>query len=200
MKTKGTVILFTLAFLLGASLFIAGCELKGKDEGAQLPTRGYGTFKMHIEDLGPVREVNEAGQFTGRRGFNFDADEDGVAENFYQIDKPTGGIVALSFDQVTGEANGGLPVAMQLFRAGQQDYEIPLQSLTSWIKIDQALGYRRAQYVDQPDILVYEDRIADKQLEAPMTGARRLSGVGSFGPFSSLSRSTICRKPPLSVP
>ena len=33
-----------------------------------------------------------------------------------------------------------------------------------------------------------------------ISGKRRLSGVGSFGPVSSLSRSTICRKPPLSVP
>ena len=31
-------------------------------------------------------------------------------------------------------------------------------------------------------------------------GGRRLSGVGSFGPFSSFSRSTICRTPPLLVP
>ena len=32
------------------------------------------------------------------------------------------------------------------------------------------------------------------------TGARRFSGVGSFGPFSSFSRSTICSTPPLLVP
>jgi len=33
-----------------------------------------------------------------------------------------------------------------------------------------------------------------------ISGKRRFSGVGSFGPLSSLSRSTIWRKPPLSVP
>ena len=33
-----------------------------------------------------------------------------------------------------------------------------------------------------------------------ISGIRRLSAVGSFGPLSSFSRSTICRKPPLLVP
>jgi hypothetical protein len=33
-----------------------------------------------------------------------------------------------------------------------------------------------------------------------ISGKRRLSGVGSFGPLISLSRSTICNTPPLSVP
>jgi hypothetical protein len=33
-----------------------------------------------------------------------------------------------------------------------------------------------------------------------ISGARRLSTVGSLGPLSSFSRSTICRKPPLLVP
>ena len=34
----------------------------------------------------------------------------------------------------------------------------------------------------------------------PMTGARRFSGVGSFGPVKSFSRSTICTMPPRLVP
>ena len=33
-----------------------------------------------------------------------------------------------------------------------------------------------------------------------ISGSRRLSGVGSFGPLMSFSRSTICKKPPLLVP
>ena len=33
-----------------------------------------------------------------------------------------------------------------------------------------------------------------------ISGKRRLSAVGCFGPLSSFSRSTICRKPPLLVP
>ena len=32
------------------------------------------------------------------------------------------------------------------------------------------------------------------------SGRRRFSAVGSFGPLSSFSRSTICMKPPLLVP
>ena len=32
------------------------------------------------------------------------------------------------------------------------------------------------------------------------SGAIRLAGVGSFGPLSSFSRSTICSTPPLLVP
>ena len=41
--------------------------------------------------------------------------------------------------------------------------------------------------------------MADNGIRA-ISGNFRLSGVGSFGPFSNLSRSTICRKPPLLVP
>ena len=37
-------------------------------------------------------------------------------------------------------------------------------------------------------------------MSRPISGARRLSGVGSGAPFSSFSRSTICTKPPLLVP
>ncbi len=174
MNLKGSMVILLMAILLGAGLLLAGCELEGKEEGAQLPTRGYGTFKMHVDDVGPVRELSETGTETGRRGFYADYDQDGESDHFYQIDKPSGGIVALSFSPVDGFADGALPIAMSRFWPGYQDYEIPLESLTSWIKIDQVVGYRKGDYVDEPNYLVYNDRVNDEELEAAMTGQRQV--------------------------
>ncbi len=170
---RSAVMLVLTSLLVAGMLWLSGCTLEGEEEGDLLPQRGYGTLKLTVDDVGPVEEPNEAGIGTGRYGFYFDQDQDGEPDEFYQINQPSGGIVALSFDAETGMADGGFPVAFARFRPGQDTYEIPLESLTSWILKDRAIGYRPARYVDDLDVLVYMDRISDVELEAPLTGQRK---------------------------
>ena len=185
---KSSMGVLVLALLLAVGLFLlSGCQLEADEEATLLPQRGYGTFKLHVQDPGAEPDINEAGNRTGRRGFWYDADQDGDPDEFYQIQYPSAGIIALSFDSETGMADGGLPVAMTRMTAGQENYEIPLESLTSWIKVDQTVGYRKAQYVDDPNILVYMDRINDMEYEAPLTGNHQtfnmyLASVGTVNP------------------
>lgn len=183
---KGSAVTLVLTSLLIAGLlWLSGCTLEGEDEADLLPQRGYGTLKLSVDDIGPVSEPNEAGQSTGRYGFWFDQDQDGEPDEFYQINQPSGGIVALSFDQETGMADGGFPVAFARFRPGKEFYEIPLESLTSWILKDRAIGYHQARYIDDKDILVYMDRLIDAELEAPLTGERKVFD------FNLVSRGTV---------
>jgi len=186
-----TAIIVGAALLLGLAI-LAGCELQADKSEDLLPTRGYGTFKISVDDVGPYEETDETGNVTGRKGFWYDVDQDSVPEQFYQLNKPSGGIISLSFSQETGYADGGLPTAMARFRPGQSTYEIPLESLTSWIKSDVAIGYKAAQYVDQPDILVYMDRVNQIESEAPLTGNREVFNMqmyvaGEVAPEASAS-------------
>jgi len=168
---KGTTAIFAIAVFV-ITLLSAGCiQLKAEQAGRELPSRGYGSFRMETDDPGPIAEVDEGGVLTGRQGFMWDVDQRGKPTLFYQIPKPTAGMVSLSLDVASGEITGGLAAAMARLHPGQTHYAIPLQSLTTWIKSDQAVGYMRSQYVDQPNTLVYNDRVHGGQLEAPLTGA-----------------------------
>ncbi|NLH48199.1 MAG: hypothetical protein GX444_06305 [Myxococcales bacterium] len=171
MKRAATIL--TIALMMVASFWLSGCLILQEDDKAdELPMRGYGTFKMSVDDVGPSRETDEGGVFTGRQGFYFDINQDEKPDLFYQIKRPSAGIIALSFG-ADGYASGGLPVAMASLKPGQTEYEIPLESLTEWIKADQALGYRKGQYLDDKDMLVYTNRIFDSEMEAPMTGGHQ---------------------------
>ncbi|MDP8224772.1 MAG: hypothetical protein P9L99_15540 [Candidatus Lernaella stagnicola] len=170
MKRSATILAIALlltGFLLG------GCIILEEDEEVdELPARGYGTLKLSIDDVGPFDEFDEAGQPTGRRGFMFDLDHDGDFDYFYQIRRPSAGIVGLSFG-ADGFADGAFPQAMVMMTPGQTDYEVPLDSLTTWINQDRIVGYRPAKYIDRPDVLVYRNRLYDREEEAPLTGTRQ---------------------------
>ncbi len=170
---KGMTAIVVIAVFV-STILLAGCiQLKSDYKSQLLPTQGYGAFKMKIDDPGPVAEVDEGGVATGRRGFLYDIDQSGNPILFYQIQKLSAGIVSLAFDFTTGEAVGGQAAAVVLPVAGTTDYEIPLQSLTQWIKGDQAVGYIKSLYVDTPDVLVWNDRIFGGEDQAPMTGRQQ---------------------------
>jgi len=171
---RSAVILTVAALLLAGMWLMSGCTLEGDEDGDLLPIRGYGTLKLSVDNVGPYEEFDESGNGTGRYGFWYDADQDGDPDQFYQLDKPSGGIVALSFDQETGMADNAYPVAFARFRPGTTHYEIPLESLTSWIKVDQTIGYHPGRYVDEPNVLVYMDRLNDLEQEAALTGEREV--------------------------
>lgn len=167
---KGSTTALAIALLMAGLLLMSGCIYLAEDgEVEELPTRGYGTLKLKIDDVGPATEVNEGGVPTGRMGFRVDFDHDGRRDYFYQIRRPSAGVIALSFGD-DNYANGALPAGMTRMVPGQEDYEIPLDSLTTWVARPRILGYRPAQIVDDPNTLVYLDRIFDREVEAPMTG------------------------------
>jgi hypothetical protein len=182
MKGQATIL---AVMLLITSFLLAGCLVLEEDEKAdELPTRGYGSMKLRVDDVGPASERSETGLTTGRRGFLFDFDHNGTADYFYQIRRPSATVTGFSIDS-EGFVNGGLPVAVAKLQPGQEDYEVPLDSLTSWIKTDRVVGYKAAQYQDEPDVLVYENRIFDREEEAALTGTRktqtfRFVSVGTF--------------------
>ena len=176
------LVLMTLTFLL------AGCELEADKEVTEMPSRGYGdTFKIHVDDVGLFRDIDESGKTTDRRGLWYDRDHDffdrpdgvdirdNVKDMFYQIDKPTAGIIGLSFGE-DGYADGGKPIAMAKLVPGVQDYDIPLDSIMEWVREDAALGYIPSKYNDDSNILVYYNRVTGVEYEAALTGEKRERG------------------------
>ncbi|MBZ0270992.1 hypothetical protein K8I61_03080 [bacterium] len=164
-------------WIVVAALIIAtaglGCRLEGEDEDdVELPSAGYNTFRLMVDDVGPVPEIDATGLRTGRRGFTFDRDLDGVGDTFYQLLRPSGGIIAIAFGE-DGFATGGKAFAMAKFVAGQTHYEIPIETLTRWVRFGSAIGYREGRYIDEPNTLVYMDRVNGVEAEAKLTGNRR---------------------------
>jgi hypothetical protein len=194
------LLLVTMALLAFGILF-AGCELEADKEAEMLPTRGVGTtFKLLVDDIGPLREKNESGHSTDRAGFYYDIDHnalsngDKVKDYFYQLEKPTVGIIGLAFGD-DGFASFGKPIAMAKIVPGKEEYEIPLDSIKEWVKADTALGYRPGQYIDEPNSLVYENRVNGEEVEAPMTGETtsvrfRFQSLGSIAVGGSGTAST----------
>jgi len=165
------------ALLLFTGLLFTGCWgiedfVDEEGEVTELPTRGYGTFKIEVDEIAPYAEQDEAGVYTGRVGQMYDQNNDGILDEFYQTFRASAGIVAMSFG-ADGYADAAIPVAMSFIEPGQTKYEIPLEPLTEWIVADRALGYRPGQYQDEPNTLVYLDRIYDREEEAILTGNHR---------------------------
>lgn len=165
------------ALMLFTGLLFTGCWgiddfVDEEGEATELPTRGYGTFKMETDDIAPYAEQDEAGVYTGRIGQLYDQNGDGIPDEFYQTFRPSAGIIALSFG-ADGYADAAMPVAMSFMVPGQTKYEIPLDPLTEWILADRAVGYRPGQYADDPNTLIYRDRIYEREDEAILTGNHR---------------------------
>ncbi|MCZ7584785.1 MAG: hypothetical protein M5R36_16445 [Deltaproteobacteria bacterium] len=126
------------------------------------------------------------------------------------MDRPTAGIVGLSFGD-DGFASGAKAFAMAKFRPGQTEYEIPVESLTKWVRRGAAMGYRPGRYKDVPNTLVYTDRVTGTEAEAPLTGQREsvdyeLASLGMASPSgmrprnrTTAARSNRCSRtmPPL---
>ncbi len=166
--------------ILAAGLLMSGCNfLEADKESDLLPTRNVGdTFKLFVDDIGPFNEIDETGRKTGRKGFYFDQDhnwypgadnEDLIKDAFYQLSRPTAGIIALKFGD-DGYAEGARPIAMAKIVAGQEHYEVPLESLREWVKEDNAIGYIPGQYKDDANKLVYFNRVTGEEFEAALTG------------------------------
>ena len=205
------IVLATI-ILMAIGLITGGCELDADREEDQLPTRGVGdSFKILVDDIGPFFELDLTGNLTGRQGYTFDADHswrsgiddplgtdpelwaDTNAEYFYQLDKSTAGIVAIAFGD-DGRATGAKAVAMAKVRPGKQQYDIPLESVTSWINEDYVIGYIPGQYIDEPNKLVYNAPGLGNELRAPLTGKTVLKTydlrvVGTLDVNSALSAS-----------
>ena len=166
MRVKKFVPLAIAALLM---IGAAACQLEGEEEAATLPTAGYDTFKIVTDPVGLVQEKDFNGAGTGRIGYLWDNDLDGVGEKFYQINKPYAGIIGLMFGD-DGYASGGQPFALAKLYPWQTEYEVPVDILTDWVLGNAALGYRKGEYVDEDNTLVYIDRVKDSEEEALLTG------------------------------
>lgn len=147
------------------------CQLEGDEESLTLPTAGYDTFKILTDRVGDSFEINANGKQTGRIGFYWDRDLDGIGDQFYQVSKPHAGIVGLSFGE-DGFADGGRMFGGASIIPWKTQYEVPVDVLTHWVLGNAALGYRKGEYVDDFNTLVYMDRVNDVEAEAALTGER----------------------------
>lgn len=187
MRVKKFVPLALAALLvIGA----AACQLEGEEESATLPTAGYDTFKIVTDPVGVVQERDFNGEGTGRFGYLWDNDLDGVGEKFYQINKPYAGIIGLAFGD-DGFATGGQPFALAKLYPWQTEYEVPVDILTDWVLGNAALGYRKGEYVDQDNTLVYMDRAKDSEEEALLTGVHETAEFAfyNFGLVDATAKS-----------
>ena len=174
---------------MALGLLITGCELEADKYSEELPTRNVGTtFKLFVDDVGPYQETDESGAKTERWGYFFDADhnyfdgenDENVKDGFYQLSRPTAGIIALRFGD-DGYGAGGLPIAMTRLKAKKVHYEIPLESITHWVKEDNTIGYKPGQYLDEANFLVYFNRVTGEEFEAALTGENREYGFDFVG-------------------
>ncbi len=158
-----------LAFILVFAFF--GCTLQGDKEEDELEEVKYDSFKIFVDDVGPVPEQDMTGKLTGRRGMMKDGNLDGRPDSFYQLPKPNAGIIGLIFGD-DGYAAGGKAFGMTAFKAGQTHYETPLASLTRWVREDTVISIDESQYLGMPDTVLYLNRITGEEMTAPLTGKK----------------------------
>jgi hypothetical protein len=158
-----------LAFVLVFAFF--GCTLQGDKEEDGFEEVKYDTFKIFVDDVGPVPEQDMTGNLSGRWGMMKDGNVDGRPDSFYQLPKPNAGIVGLIFGD-DGYAAGGKAFGMTAFKAGQTHYETPLASLTQWVRDGAVLSIDESKYMGRPDTLLYLDRITGEEMTAPLTGKK----------------------------
>ena len=198
--------LILLALVTALALMFLGCELEADREEDVLPQEGVGeTFKIYADDIGLIPEIDETGNQSGRFGFYWDVDQDadplqpytqsGLAKNmdaydrFYQLKKPLVGITALGFGD-DGYASGAAPIALAMLNDKEQHYEIPLKPLTEWVNEARTLGYIANHGKDQPDTLVYMDRVGKIEMQAPLNGETMMKRMN----FRTLGKLDLNRK------
>ncbi len=168
MRFQNSLLPILAVFLLLAA---SSCTLQADKEEDAFEEVKYDSLKMIVDDVGPVAEQDMTGNWTGRMGFMNDSNLDGRPDSFYQLPSPTAGIIGLAFGD-DGYAAAGKAFGMARFKAGQTQYETPLKSLTEWVRDGVILEIQESRYVDQPDTLVYLDRMSGEEMTAPLTGKK----------------------------